>query len=33
MWYNDDDPDWIVIAAGVVLVLAIGSILMKLFGI
>jgi len=32
MWYNDD-PDWVVIAAGIVVVLAIGSILMKLFGI
>jgi hypothetical protein len=32
MWYNDD-RDWVAIAAGIVVVLAIGSILMKLFGI
>ena len=29
----NDEPDWIVIAATIAIVLAIGSILMKLFGI
>jgi hypothetical protein len=33
MWYNDDDPDWVVVAATIAVVLATGSILMELFGI
>jgi len=33
VWYNDDEPDWVVVAAAIAVVLAIGSILMKLFGI
>jgi len=32
MWYNDD-RDWVAIAAGIVVVLAIGSIVLKLVGI
>ncbi len=31
MWYNND-RDWMAIVAGIVVVLAIGSILMKLLG-